>query len=134
MRTPFVKGQTHPLSGFLLFFSALWVLARPRIPSYSKAWLSLGSSPVRLRLGGGAAHVRQLRSNAAISEPARGSKQRAGLREMGPGRTSAFHDAAMIGFTSVVSRLIPSVASSAPGSPALLLRDTGMAPDQRRFG
>ena len=78
--------------------------------------------------------MRQLRSNAAISEPERVSNQSAGLREMGPRRTAAFHDAAMIGFTSVVSRLIPSVSSSAPGSPALLLRYTGIAPDQRRFG
>ena len=39
---------------------------------------------------------------------------------MGPRRTSAFKDAAMLGFTSVLCRLIPSVSSSAPGSPALL--------------
>jgi hypothetical protein len=42
-----------------------------------------------------------------------------GAGMMGPRRTSAFQDAAIIGFTSVLCRLLPSVSSSAPGSPAL---------------
>ena len=39
---------------------------------------------------------------------------------MGPRRTSAFKDAALLGFTAVLCRLLPAVSRSAPGSPALL--------------
>ena len=55
-----------------------------------------------------------------MNAPTRGSQQRAGRRERGPRRTSAFKDAANIGFTSVLFRRIPAVSSVAPGSPALL--------------
>jgi len=37
-------------------------------------------SPVRLRLGGGAAHVNRTRLSPYVSEPERMSNQRAGLR------------------------------------------------------
>ena len=48
------------------------------------------------------------------------SKQSIGLRDTGPRGALAFPDAAMIGVTSGLCRLIPFVSSSAPGSRALL--------------
>jgi hypothetical protein len=39
------------------------------------------------------------------------SNQSAGLRDRGPRRTSTFKDAAIIGFTSVLFRRIPSGSS-----------------------
>jgi hypothetical protein len=57
---------------------------------------------------------RLYKSQSACPIKARG----AGM--MGPRRTSACKDAAMLGFTSVLCRLIPSVSRAAPGAPALL--------------
>src|SRR5215831_12175812 len=53
------------------------------VPSYTKRWLNDRRSPVRLRLGGGAAHVHLTQLSPSISESERRSNQRARLRVNG---------------------------------------------------
>ena len=48
----------------------------PLFPSYAKAWRSLFCWSVRVRRGGGAAHVTTARRSPLVQEPARGSHQR----------------------------------------------------------
>jgi len=84
-------------------------------------------SPVRRRVGRGAAHGSLMRQTPSVEEPERVSNHSAGRRDRGPRRTAAFHDAAMIGVTSVLCRRIPVVSSAASGSLALL-------PEGRRHG
>src|SRR5512134_1785107 len=60
------------------------------------------------------------RPSPSFQEPERVSNQARGLRAKRPRRALACKDAAGTGFEHARDRLIPSEASEAPGSPALL--------------
>ena len=53
------------------------------VPAYAKRRLHDMRAPVRLRLGGGAAHVNRTRLSPYVTAPERMSKQGAGLRVNG---------------------------------------------------
>ena len=90
------------------------------VPSSARRRLNGERAPVRPRCGCGAAHVNRARRPPHVQEPERASTQRTGLRAVEPTGSYAVHCAVAQCVPRMGARLIPSVASEAPGAPTPL--------------